>query len=101
VIVDSVRAYLARRSYNDTDDVAGALREAGLPPRLIVPHANNLQAMIRRRHHIAHRLDRNETPGRGHHVARSIDRATVERWADVVERFGLSLIRGLAPLPQP
>jgi hypothetical protein len=92
VISVSVEAYLSRLSLNNTDDVAKLLGQIGLNPSLIAPHANNIQAMMKRRHHIAHRVDRDESPGRGHHQARSVSKSLVEKWIASVERLGRSLL---------
>jgi hypothetical protein len=48
--------------------------------------------MMKRRHWIVHRADRNTEKGTGHHPARSLQRATVSTWADAVEDFGSALL---------
>lgn len=96
ILVESTAAYLDRRSYNDTNDLVGGLREVGLSSTLLEPHAAQLQGLMKRRHHIVHRLDHNELPGRGHHVARSIGRAAVEEWTGNVRGFGMALLDRLA-----
>jgi hypothetical protein len=45
-----------------------------------------------RRHLIVHRADRNVTSGPGQHRAASISRKQVEKWIDVVERFGTAIL---------
>lgn len=96
VLAEAVGAYLDRSSYNNTDDVARLLRQIGLPPGLVAPHAAQLQAMMQRRHLIAHRVDRNQNPGRGHHPARSISKSSVDAWIGAVDGFGKALIQSIA-----
>ena len=96
VISESVDAYLDRRSYNDTVDLAAALSQSLLSPDLVKPHAAQLQALMNRRHLIAHRLDREIFTGRGRHPARSLSRATVESWLGVVDKFGCAVLDSLA-----
>jgi hypothetical protein len=105
VITKSVIAYLARSSYNNTEDVVRLLGQIGLTQearrRLMGAHAADLSMLMARRHHIAHRLDRNEASGRGHHAATSLGRAKVERWIGVVRQFGnepLGEVRTLPPI---
>jgi hypothetical protein len=93
VFAEAIDAYLARSSYNNTDDIARLLGQIGLPPGLVSPRAARLQAMMKRRHLIAHRVDRDETPGRGHHQALSIGKLSVETWIDAVAEFGTRLLR--------
>lgn len=92
---DSVEAYLDRRSYNDVNDLATALRQVGLAPDLVAPHAATLEIVMRRRHLIAHRLDRDEMRGRGRHGAGSISKALVERWINTVDTFARSVLAKL------
>ena len=40
-----------------------------------------------RRHHIVHRVDRNNTPGQGHHQAKPINHGNVKAWIKVVDEF--------------
>jgi hypothetical protein len=95
VIADSVDAYLSRVSYNDTDEVAKLLDDIDLKIAPVRPYLSRLAAMMSRRHHIAHRFDRNESSGRGHHQARSISRATVEGWIVAVEGLIAGVLRML------
>lgn len=101
VITDSVGAYLERRSYNDTNDVASALAEMGLPAALLAPHAPTLQVMMSRRHNIAHQLDWEKGATAGRHEPRPIERAIVEGWARAVDEFGRSVLEHPAPATPP
>jgi hypothetical protein len=103
VIMKSVIAYLARTSYNDSEDIARLLGQIGLTPqarkRLLDAQAADLNSIMSRRHQIAHRLDRNELSGRGHHAAISLGKAAVEGWIGVVRRFGKELLDEVRTLP--
>ncbi len=101
VIKDAVLAYLGRRAYNNTDDIASALGEAGLPPSLVAAHASDVQMLIKRRHHVVHRLDRDEVAGSGSTALGEIDVITVRSWFDHVEAFGLSVVRFLETVAGP
>ena len=57
----------------------------------VANYKSDLEPMMKRRHWIVHRMDRNYSLGSGHHVARSISMGTVEDWkaavVDVVEHI--------------
>ncbi len=96
VIEKGVMAYLGRRAYNNTDDIATALGEAGLPPTLVATQASELQTMMKRRHHIVHRLDRHETSVIDESAPlREITTTEVRDWLANVEAFGLSVVKYL------
>jgi hypothetical protein len=48
--------------------------------------------MMKRRHWIVHRADRNDSQGSGHYKARSLQKPTVERWLNAVKEFGLDVL---------
>ncbi len=103
VISMSVVAYSGRSSYNNPEDVAKALGQLGLPQtvrgQLMRTHAQDLRALMSRRHQIAHRLDRNDFSGRGHHVTLPIGKRIVGKWTGVVRRFGDELLSEFRNLP--
>ncbi|HEU5118572.1 MAG TPA: hypothetical protein VFT74_18380 [Isosphaeraceae bacterium] len=101
VLKDAVLAYLGRRAYNNTDDIASALGEAGLPPSLVAAHASDLNILMKRRHHVVHRLDRDEEPGSAVAVLGAINVVRVRRWFEHVEAFGLSVVQHLETLAGP
>lgn len=94
LISEAVGSYLNRVSYNTPDDIARCLHQIGLPPALVAPFAPQLDALMRRRHHIVHRVDANEAP-RARRATRPIDKPTVEAWVQAVGDFGSALIRAL------
>lgn len=100
VIRRSVDSYQDRRSYSTIASIRVAIKEIGLNGnRLVDPAEDELIAMATRRHHIAHRLDRNEASGRGHHQARSIDKATLLSWIEAVEGLGIGILGALSAAP--
>lgn len=92
VVQESVGAFLDRSSYNHPGDIERALERIDLPIKIEKPLRTHLAALMVRRHHIAHRLDRNERAGRGHHPARSLGRSTVERWIEILEELGRDIL---------
>jgi hypothetical protein len=103
VISESVIAHLGRSNYNDSEDIAKLLIQIGLPQdarkRLMDAHAARLNPIMSRRHQIVHRLDRNDSSGRGHHDALSIGKANIERWIGVIQRFGEQLLNEVEVFP--
>jgi len=101
VLVETVRAYLARSNYNHPGDIDEALVRIGLSKTLVDPSLRaRTYAMMTRRHWIVHRADRHEAPapggssgrGRGNYAARTIDKPTVERWLDAVETLTATIL---------
>lgn len=88
----SVEEALQRATFNNPSELHRALDRLELAGPWLGPHKSSLVPLMRRRHWIVHRLDRNEISGRGHHVARSLARATVERWTRAVEDFAAALL---------
>lgn len=96
LIQESVEYYLHNyQNYNDTGQVAGAVGSLGVDVNDVNAKFDDLQSMIKRRHHIVHRGDRNEADGQGHHKAKTIRADTVEGWIDAVEAFGTALMAKL------
>jgi hypothetical protein len=101
VLRDAVKKYLERVSYSDYGQIAKALGQCGFETRDFERFGADIQAMTRRRHHIAHRADVDLMPGQGHHHAKSIDRSQVEEWTGVVKDFGNEVIAGLEGMGAP
>ena len=58
VINESVQQYLQKTSYNSSSDVAAALERCGLDINRIKNFLSSIDEMIKRRHQIVHRVDR-------------------------------------------
>ena len=95
LISESVEAYLERSNFNDPGEVDYVLDRIGLKKALFDPYRDKLGPMMKRRHWIVHRADRNTAYGRGHHAARTLQQTTVEAWADALRRFGTDVFAKL------
>lgn len=78
LIARSVTENLERSNFNDPGEVDGVLERIGLSKNVLDPYRNTLGPMMKRRHWIVHRADRNTAMGRGHHAARALQQAAVE-----------------------
>lgn len=72
LIAQSVESYLERSNFNDPGEVDQVL--VRVASTLFDPYRDKLGPMMKRRHWIVHRADRNAAAGRGHHAARTIQR---------------------------
>lgn len=88
LISKSVESYLERSNFNDPGEVEGVLVRLGLPTALLDGRRDKLGPMMKRRHWIVHRADRNDATGSGQHVARTLQQSAVEAWSSAVEGFG-------------
>ena len=95
LISQSVDVYLERSNFNDPGEVEGALARVGLPTTLLDGYRDKLGPMMKRRHWIVHRADRNNASGRGHHVALTLQQPAVEAWSNAVEGFGNAIFAQL------
>lgn len=88
VIESSVNGYLERSNYNNTNEVASFLESVGIDVNKVDAHFPNIEPVMKRRHQIVHRADRDDTAaGRGHHHVTSIGVGTVENWISSIEAF--------------
>ncbi|MBK9370516.1 MAG: hypothetical protein IPN01_30195 [Deltaproteobacteria bacterium] len=91
-VEDVVRLALDRefstRTYNKPIDVIQAITRLKLDTSGATLSASTLQAMMQRRHQIAHRADHNPIRGRGQHIALPLPRALFETWLDTVSKLG-------------
>lgn len=92
VLANSIERHLERSNYNTVDEVAAALVRVGFNVAILGSTGARLASMIKRRHWIAHRADRNAASGSGHHAAQSLSRKTVEVWLEAVSEFGENVI---------
>lgn len=89
----AISAHLEHSNYNNIGDVKQALNRVGIAHAIAPDVAAALEAMMKRRHWIAHRADANPRSGRGHHVAQSIGRSLVSYWIDTVDSFGRDVLQ--------
>jgi len=95
LIARSVLENLERSNFNDPGEVEGVLDRIGLPKVLLDPYRDKLGPMMKRRHWIVHRADRNTATGRGHHAARALQQAAVEEWSEALKQFGTNVLAQL------
>lgn len=81
-----------KSNYNNQDDVVGALQRMGLDVEPFREFLPDLQAMMKRRHEIAHRADINR---KYPHLTNRVIVEVVERWLLAVQSFGGRLIASL------
>lgn len=88
LIARSVSANLEDSNFNHPGEIERVLEKIGLPKNLVDSYRNQLGPMMKRRHWIVHRADRNTAIGIGHHPARSLQQAAVRAWRRALEEFG-------------
>lgn len=92
VIDASVKEYLNTVSFNDTSDIVKALTSISIT---ITPEMQNLfptlNEMIKRRHNIVHRADRDVSVGRGNHRIKSISVQKVEKWKKEIDKLVIEI----------
>lgn len=81
----AIEAELDHKSFNNVGELKVALERSGIDPVLVSPHAQDIAAMMTRRHQIVHRADRHDLPGSGNHAGASIGTGTVEAWIASVD----------------
>jgi len=87
LIDESVARHLERATYNNARELAAVLKRLGADPADFQNYFADLEAMMKRRHNIVHRADREETRGSGHHGFKSLSQQDVVGWANVAEEF--------------
>ena len=92
LISRSVADHLERSNFNDPGEVSAVLERIGLLPSLLDPYRGKLGPLMKRRHWIVHRADRNTATGSGQHAALGLQKATVETWSNAVKQFGTSVL---------
>jgi hypothetical protein len=88
VLGATIREYLETTNYNNVTEVVTALRRIGLRSSVVEKNAAELEALMRRRHWIAHRADRDLRSPPGAFQAQPLDAKLVVRWRDAVAAVG-------------
>ena len=83
LISERIEAHLKESNFNNVRDLVHALERSSIDKSLLDPYKKELAGMMRRRHLIVHRADR-DPKGPGH---AQVDAATVTSWKDVVDGF--------------
>jgi hypothetical protein len=92
LISRSIADHLERLNFNNPGEVSSVIERIGLNQSLLDPYRNKLGPMMKRRHWIVHRADRNNATGSGQHAALGLQKATVEAWSIAVRQFGTSVL---------
>jgi len=92
-IIDlSIKEYLGKVSFNDAADIAIHLSTISInitdEMRKLFP---TLNGMIKRRHDIVHKADREDIAGKGHHGIKSISFLQVQKWKVTIDKFVLEM----------
>jgi hypothetical protein len=95
LIARSVCANLEDSNFNHPGEIERVLEKIGLPKNLVSSYRDKLGPMMKRRHWIVHRADRNTAIGIGHHPALSLQQAAVEAWHRALEEFGTLVLSKL------
>lgn len=95
LIARSVSVDLERSNFNDPGEVDLVLERIGLVTTQLDPYRDRLGPMMKRRHWIVHRADRNMASGVGLHALQPLQEQTVNRWRDDVYQFGRDVLASL------
>jgi len=95
VLAKSVEVFLERSNYNSPDDLASAIESVGLDKTKVESLFRALAEMMKRRHSIVHRADRNPRIGRGQHKYKSIGTEKLASWIPAVEGFAEEILSQL------
>jgi RiboL-PSP-HEPN len=92
IIHSSVNEYLGTVSFNDTSDIASALEGISLTITTEIQDTfPTLNEMIKRRHNIVHRADRDDIIGSGHHKIKAISIQKIEKWKKTIDRLVIEI----------
>lgn len=87
VIKESVDAYLRTVSYNNVDGFCHFLASLRFRKSGFEKYFSNLDAMMKRRHHIVHQADRNPNAGKpGQQEVIALSKGTVKKWISTVDK---------------
>lgn len=87
LIDESVAAHLERATYNNAGELKAVLKRLGADASALENDIQAVARMMKRRHQIVHRADRDESAGSGHHQAHALSQLQVNEWIDAVESF--------------
>lgn len=87
IIAESVRYYLAQKSFSSLGDILRLLDAAGIPASKLRIRRAVLQRLIERRHQIVHEADQVPTRKPRSYEPRTLSRTQVVGWLAAVERL--------------
>jgi len=91
----AVDTHLEHSNYNNIEEIVGVLDRVGITAGWAKTGKSLIGSMMKRRHWIAHRADRNPVAGPGHHRTLSLGYNLVRLWTASVETFGNDVITRL------
>lgn len=92
VLMRAFQRHHEQSNYNNENDVVGAIQRMGLEVEAYREFLPELQALMKRRHEIAHRADINR---KFSHLTNRVIVEVAERWVRTVESFGGRLLASL------
>lgn len=92
VLGTTIREYLETTNYNNAAEVVTTLRRINLGSTAAELNAAELEALMRRRHWIAHRADRDLRSPPGAFQAQPLEAKLVARWRDAVAAVGYDVL---------
>ena len=98
VIQSAVTASLQRSNYNSVAEVVATLTRVGIDGKVLNPDQATLESIMKRRHLIVHRADKNPNPqrGRGVLLTQHLPKSTAETWTATIEGVGTRIVNALA-----
>lgn len=87
IFKESVDNYLEKSNYNNISELKAVLEDVGIDSANVSHHFNKVSKVMLRRHNIVHRVDKNDTSGRGNHRAKPINHRQVRNWVSGVDQF--------------
>jgi len=97
LIRKAVATRLQRSNYNNVSELSAALQRIGVNVSALDPHQGTLESIMKRRHLIVHRADKNPLiePDQGIPTVQPLGRSTVDTWVAVVSNVGTKVISAL------
>lgn len=92
VLGATIREYLETNNYNNATEVVTTLRRISLRSTAVEQNAAELEALMRRRHWIAHRAARDLRSPLGAFQAQPLEAKLVARWRDAVAAVGYDVV---------
>ena len=96
LIAFAVSKHLETSSFNNATEFVSKLESVKLTHELNPNELSDLESLMKRRHWIAHRADRNSRRGSGQHEAQSLGKKQVNEWIQLVEKIGTVLVDQLS-----
>ena len=80
VLTAAIQAHVERSNYNSVAEVVAAMRQLGVTTSVVSANADGVAGMMKRRHWIVHRADRDEQAAPNAPSPLPISRLHLQRW---------------------